>query len=532
MNAEHASLELDPQRPHVAIAGGGIAGLYAAWKLAEEGRFFPVLMERSTDRWGGRIETVDLDGFIAEIGPMRFQIDVQPKLAKLVADLGIVLDPFAGPLGEPFEWPKYDLAEDERKDTPLQLLRRGVVRMAGKDPDHPDTDAWIKSLTEKDYDRMRRDATLDGQPMWKLGIWNGLSAHISHQAVMKIRDTGTFYHMIPENLNAVEWMVWWLRVFKNADQKLSTVRGGSRRIVDELKRRLERLQSQNRLALWNGCQVTGFAPGSADRVNVTFRRSGRDSTLPFAHLVLALPKAPLEELAGSFPPAVRPLLDSVVGFPMTKVFFVTSKPWWEPEPRPHQRANRMPTREVHYFYRDGSENGMILVYTDRPATEFWAPYVADRDNHDRAEIDKNPELKKPFARYLAKEVQLAAQRARENRPHPLTLTREATVELADRPLDEIARHIEDSVVTYAIRDWSRPPFGAANHCWRPGVQSLDVRDTLRAFGWPGRRRNLHVCGEAYSDYTGFIEGSLRTAEDAIAALRAGSDGEVPIEGAA
>jgi monoamine oxidase len=162
---------------------------------------------------------------------------------------------------------------------------------------------------------------------------------------------------------------------------------------------------------------------------------------------------------------------------------------------------------------------MVLLYTDRPATEYWAPYLADRDNHDRTEIDRNPALMKPFARYLARDVQLAARRARDSRPHSLTLTAEATAELADLPLDEIARRIEDSIVTYAIRDWSRPPYGAANHSWRPGVQSLDVRATLRAFGWPSRRRNLHVCGEAYSDYTGFIEGSLRTADDAMAAIR-------------
>jgi monoamine oxidase len=45
-------------------------------------------------------------------------------------------------------------------------------------------------------------------------------------------------------------------------------------------------------------------------------------------------------------------------------------------------------------------------------------------------------------------------------------------------------------------------------------------DRLKAFsliGQPGRG-NLHVCGEAFSDYQGFIEGSLRSAAKTVASI--------------
>lgn len=522
---------VESRRPVVVIAGGGISGLYAAWRLAEEGRCFPVVLERSRDRWGGRIETADLAGFTAELGPMRFEPRLQPRFKALVDALGLRLVPFTGPVAASVDWPRYDLEPGERGKSSLELLYRGVVSMAGKDPDAAETRRWLNDLDDAAYDDLRRNARLDGQPMWQLGIWNGLGAVLSHQAVMLIRDTGTFYHMIPDNLNAVEWMIWWLRALKDVGAQLVTIDGGSRRITGAMMDQLEALRAAGRLELLADCRLTGFAPGAAeDEVEVRCRHAGRDIAGTARHLVLALPKAPLEELAPSLPAEVRPLLGSVIGFPMTKVFFVTSQPWWRRDTPPQMRANRMPTREVHYFRREppaaGAEGaaGMVLLYTDRPATEFWAPYVADRDAHDRAEIDRNPALKRPFARYVALDAKRAAERARAGRPQALTLTAEAQAEFADLSVEEIARRIEESIVTYAIRDWSRPPYGAANHSWRPGVQSLEVRRVLRAFGWPGRPRNLHVCGEAYSDYSGFIEGALRSTDDVLEAIRGSGAG--------
>lgn len=34
----------------------------------------------------------------------------------------------------------------------------------------------------------------------------------------------------------------------------------------------------------------------------------------------------------------------------------------------------------------------------------------------------------------------------------------------------------------------------------------------------GGAKNVHICGEAYSDYQGFIEGALRSAEDVLESL--------------
>lgn len=60
-----------------------------------------------------------------------------------------------------------------------------------------------------------------------------------------------------------------------------------------------------------------------------------------------------------------------------------------------------------------------------------------------------------------------------------------------------------AIEDYAIRDWSRPPYGAGCHAWKPGAESWEVHRRLAAFAFDlHHTNNLHVCGEAYSDYQG------------------------------
>src|SRR5437762_2997294 len=75
----------------VVIVGGGIAGLYCARALATRGYEIQVL--EATERFGGRVETDGLlpgpDGnrarsFKAEFGPMRFELDIEPRFHGLI----------------------------------------------------------------------------------------------------------------------------------------------------------------------------------------------------------------------------------------------------------------------------------------------------------------------------------------------------------------------------------------------------------------------------------------------------------------
>ncbi len=77
---------------HITIIGGGIAGLATAFYLEkrarEEGREIQYALLESSDRWGGKIATESVDGFLVEGGP-DLLLTQKPAGVQLCKDLGL-----------------------------------------------------------------------------------------------------------------------------------------------------------------------------------------------------------------------------------------------------------------------------------------------------------------------------------------------------------------------------------------------------------------------------------------------------------
>jgi oxygen-dependent protoporphyrinogen oxidase len=70
----------------VAIVGGGVTGLTAAFRLRQRG--IPSVVYESGSRPGGPVHTTERDGYLAEDGPNTL-LETSPKLRQLIDDVGL-----------------------------------------------------------------------------------------------------------------------------------------------------------------------------------------------------------------------------------------------------------------------------------------------------------------------------------------------------------------------------------------------------------------------------------------------------------
>ncbi|WP_048140221.1 flavin monoamine oxidase family protein [Methanosarcina horonobensis] len=510
------------------MVGGGITGLYTCYKLKQlKGANHTISLFECTDRFGGRIETVEMGGFLAEYGPMRFEKMAQPLLMDLIAELGLETRHFVPYTAANDPDSLFDLTFDEsggerhgNKLTTLDLLKLGILRLLNasggdmNDPDDPRHREWWAALDEEYYSHVRNEAAYDGKYLYQMGFWNALSLVLSHRAVSKIIHYGTFYHVIHFNPNAAEWIIFWLRGLHPYDE-LVGIGQGTESLVRELVSRLNSTPELS-VSLHLNNMLTALSPHPDGRVLLEFKTDHRtDNRTDHAaadnsaadhsstdhttvkvlarHVVLALPRSPLMKLLPMFPGYIGELVNSVIPVPLVKCFFVNENPWWDGFTLPQTRASSLPAREIHYTFRKegDSKRGMVMVYGDQPSMNYWTPFVQQRE-HKKAEMNLDKRLVEGYLRYL---------RANPDNNDIKEIEAEAKL-----------------ISCFGIRDWSREPFEAGCHIWKAGVRVEEAIKELTAFSLDGStlpNKNIHICGEAYSDFQGFIEGGLRTALEVV-----------------
>jgi len=128
----------EPRRPHVAVLGGGITGLAAAWYLRDKA---DVTVLEGSDRLGGKIRTERFAGLDVDVGPDSFLARI-PYAADLCRDIGLGDDLVTPATGKAYIWTRGKLRpipEATVLGVPSRLRplaksgvvsRRGVARAA------------------------------------------------------------------------------------------------------------------------------------------------------------------------------------------------------------------------------------------------------------------------------------------------------------------------------------------------------------------------------------------------------------------
>jgi len=401
----------EPKR--VAVVGGGIAGLYTAWRLVTAGhaqgsdRQFQVTLFESSKRLGGRILSQILPplSFRAELGAMRFHPMTHHLLRALIDDLKIPTRPFdvASPhlyvrgralspqeildgyclrcrAGVPFL-----LRHDERGRAPEDLIR-WVMKSLFNDLSFPNAEpAMAHEMKERliegnhgpaVWDFLRRFGMFENIPLREIGFWNLLQHYLSNEAHQLLYHSLSLESVIG-NWNAAEAIPWFVSDFTGSD--LWMVPGGMSRVVERMA---DDLRQPDRKPFWmpllersvTKCQrSTGgdlWTVTSQDSLGLNEREDF------FEDVVFAVPRSAYGSIEINGEKWSPSWLKEIESHRLFKVFLLYENPWWVGEDVPGAATCRtytdLPLRQVYYFHPD-----WIQKCVDSAAGEWQVPWSGE-----------------------------------------------------------------------------------------------------------------------------------------------------------
>jgi hypothetical protein len=315
----------------IAIVGGGISGIYSAWRLKQaDPRRRIVVFEGSGDI-GGRLLSVrppDIPNMVAELGGMRILPAVQPLITRLIDVLNARLAP-----DQRIEC--YDFQVDRPQNI---AYLRGVYLRVSDFTEHPDKVPYrltfLESretagsiivnaiaqivpgitdprLAEAERREMAQNASFAGVPLYQQGFWNVLLRVISGEAYLLGADAGG-YNSTLTNWNAADAIPWYLSDF-GVDPKYKGFQKGFQQIPKSMEQLFRDAGGEVRL----NTRLDGF-----DWHDGAFALRIGEQISRAASLILAMPRRSLDLLAPMSPPLhdIRELIASVTPRPLFKLF--------------------------------------------------------------------------------------------------------------------------------------------------------------------------------------------------------------------
>lgn len=536
-----------PQQIDVAIAGGGVSGLYTAWRILraakELGRPTPrVVVYEMSERVGGRLLTWlpagPGKGLRAELGGMRF-FETQQLVWKLLSELGFGaadIVPFYVegenlrlrlrgenmPLKDPPHPTARYLVDPSVVDQSPQKVMEDVIREvlgAGENP------AILQKFTgskeppteRKQWDAVKPHLMWGDEPLGNVGFWN-LVSQIRNSETYDYLCDGFGYYSLASNWNATEAIQFiWDDFTGKAPYR--TLGAGYSALPERLAEEVRALGGE--IAL--GTRLASFEMLENRTAKARLVGPSGSFEVDAGALVLAMPRRSLD-LLGSSPgfdlrgdPQLNALVDSLISVPAFKLFLFFEERWWEKEGITKGRSVcDLPIRQTYYMAPDSLYSGgetspwgvLMASYDDERAVDYWQGMVPAADQLEQGRA----ELREAIAELVEQAGPEGVTAADIEEPPPrLHLAPQPMVDRAMeqvRLLHESLKIPEPKVGAFA--DWSLDPYGGGWNFWKPAVDVKAVMEKIRA---PlGLDSNLFVVGEAYSGAQGWVEGALTTTE--------------------
>ncbi|WP_281322250.1 flavin monoamine oxidase family protein [Flavobacterium aestivum] len=526
---------MENEKIDIAIVGGGVSGVYSAWKLKTKYPNKKIVLFEGSDHIGGRLLSVTPPGIpnmVAELGGMRILENTQKLIVKLIKDLNEKLPkdnqielydfPVDQPQNiaylrgeylrlqdfttEPDKVP-YRLSFLEKGNTSGTIIVNAIEQLV---PGITDPD-----LTEEERLKMCREAKFEGQPLYTLGFWNLLYRVISGEAYQFSIDSGG-YNSTLINWNAADAIPWYLSDF-GITPKYKGFKNGFQQVPISLANFFEEEGGEIRL----NAKLDGF-----ESKNDYFELTINGKTIEASQLILAMPRRSLELVTPNAPKLqeIQPLISSVTPRPLFKVFTTYTSPWWrnagynniKGEYVPLQSGRTvtdMPIRQTYYWpNNDGTpaESGRAMLlasYDDGSNIGFWDGLRPQRKKAWKEGLSHS-DIADPYIGDDAN-LETVESEALNQKWHQYKAPRKMVEELS-RQLKQI-HDLDYTPMVYSasFRDWGEDPYGGGWNSWNIGVKSWEVKEKIVH---PIDNCSLYICGEAYSDAQGWVEGALQTAD--------------------
>lgn len=507
----------------VAIVGGGVSGVYSAWRLLTQGGRRRVAVFEADDHIGGRLLSVTPPGIPnmrAELGGMRILPAIQPRISKLIQLLNTEVGPtkqielYPFPVDQPNnisylrgvylrlsdfstnpDKVPYHLSFQEDHKTPGAIVLNAIEQVV--------PGITQKGLTEEQRRKMSQEAKFDGKPLYEQGFWQVLMRVMSGEAYQLAVAAGG-YESTLTNWNAADAIPWYLSDF-GIDPSYFGFKKGFQQVPLTLAELVEKAGGTIRC----NAKVTSFEV------------SGRGVVLHFeqgepvkaASLILAMPRRALELLAANTSflqdKTVTQLIKSVTPRPLFKLFTTYDCPWWQPAGVQAGRTTTdLPVRQTYYWPKDDGQpategRAMLMAsYDDGLNIGFWDGFRPKRGRDWRAHVVGAPETEMFIG---------AADRTKsKNREWLKYHAPKDMVEEMQRQLAIIhGLQFTPKVLDASFKDWGDDPFGGGWNSWNISVKSWEVKERILR---PVKGAPVYICGEAYSNAQGWVEGALETAD--------------------
>ncbi|HFC11869.1 MAG TPA: amine oxidase [Anaerolineae bacterium] len=501
----------------VAIVGGGISGLYTGWRLLSadlsrsetlnpaDGKLNVALFELS-QRVGGRLMSVtppEMPNFKAEFGGMRFLTN-QQHVKNLVDYLDLRTRPFSVSDADNIYYLRGQHLRERDFGNPDALPYKLSWLEKGKTPGKIIADAidtivpGAARMSKVEWQELKETFKFNGEYLYNLGFWNVLHQVMSSEAYKMLLDAGGYVTVL-DNWNAAEAIPWFLADF-GADVEYVTINGGMETLPLTLAEKYQAVGG----TIHYGHRLHHFERIAQQGETLYRLHFEGKKPLLARHIVLAMPRRSLELIDPDFDstyfrdPTVRKLIRSVTPHPMFKMFLCYRYPWWRDAGVDNGRSiTDLPLRQVYYFGTEPDpgrfeaevmDSLLMASYDDGRFVGFWTG-LAGREYGlpDQIKTDKS------------RWEQLAAS--------PLMMQH------AQRQL-KLLHDLEYLPEPYAAAfiNWGQDPFGGAWNSWNIRVKAWEAQEQILQ---PLPDWQVYICGEAYSDAQGWIEGALRTAEQVL-----------------